>query len=383
MICLLITIGIFGCRKDEPKPVPTPEIANRTVLVYMVAANTLGGAEADSADIKEMTRAIINGDLGNNRWVIYQSTYSNSRLYELTKNGMSMLKEYPSGSSVSIERMQSVIDDSRNYAPAEKYGIVFWSHANGWLEDGVDEGISAKPLSFGQDMNNRMNITSLRAAIENYGFDYLYFDCCLMGSVEVCYELSNCAEYIVASPSEIPLDGMPYDQNLKLLCDGSREALIEAATNTFNHYNGKTSIYERSACMSVIDTQQLKGLTNATAAIYALTPILHPLTTVTNYYGSSHTRQAYYLDFGEYVEALCESNSLDPALLVAYNDAMSKAVIYCDATEAMWNEYFIYNNSGLSTRVFIDAEDANIKGYDRLQWFADVVSHHPEFSSNL
>ncbi len=371
--------GLWSCDNDEPKPTPEPETAERTVLVYMVAANSLGGAEADSADIKEMTMAIDAGDLGENRWIIYQSTYTNSRLYELKKGKIEMLKEYPSGASISIERMKEVIDDSRTFAPANNYGMVLWSHANGWLEDGVDEGIETKPLSFGQDFNKRMNLTSLRTALTGYDFDYLYFDCCLMGAVEVCYELRECADFIVASPSEIPLDGMPYNKNLELLCDGSREALIEAATNTFNHYKNLPSIYEQSACLTVVETKHMKELADATAAIYAITPMQHPLETVTNYYGSRYSLQAYHLDFGEYVEALCKENNINPDLLNAYHSAMEKAVIYHDATEAMWNEFIIYNNSGLATRVFNSSKDVSVNGYDRLQWTTDVVTNHPEF----
>ena len=382
ILCSTLTLGLWSC-SDSDDPAPA-EPVDRTVLVYIVAANSLGidytsggtlYRAVDSLDIEEMTTAIVdNHVLGNQRWIVFHSTYTDSKLIEISANGTRVLKTYSNESAITMARMEQVIADTKALAPAHKYGIVLWSHADGWLENGVSEDLN--PLSFGYHSGKRMNLTSLRMVLEGKGFDFIYFDCCLMGGIEVAYELRHCADYIVACPSELPRDGSDYVINVKEIADGSEQALVRAATNTFNHYNSQLVPEDRTASVSVIRTAGLDALAQAVIPIYQATPMEHPLATVTNYYGSATSRQAYYLDFGEYIEALCNASNLDPALLQAFNSAMSNAVIYHAATPKLWNQWPIYHNSGLSTRVFNSATDLSLKGYNRLQWTSDVVSHH-------
>ena len=378
ILCLFTMSILCSCNNDEPEqPIPPVKFPERTVLVYMVAACDLGQGRADINDIAEMRTAAMAGKLGNNRWIIYHSTTSGSNLLELTAEGDTVvLKNYPKGYSVKIARMSEVIDDTKALAPANSYGMVFWSHGTGWIEDGIDDESTIHPQSFGSDFGETMNITSLRQALHDKDLDYLYFDCCLMGSIEVVYELRDCARYIVSSPSELPWNGMPYNENLEYLVDGSREALVNAATNTFNHYNNLTSAYDRSCTMSVIDTEKIEALAVATAAIYDVTPLEHPLNVVTNYYGRDTSRQAKYLDFGEYINALCNYNNVDNELATVFNNALADVVIFEDSTEKLWNNWPMYSTCGLSTRVFNHPDNINLDGYNRLQWTIDVVSHH-------
>ncbi len=380
---VVMTLGLSSCgdkKNQDPEPMP---IVDRTVLVYMVAANNLGQdyggiKAADSLDIKEMQIAAKNGAIKNNRWIVYHSTYANSKLYELTASELKLLKEYPSGLSVSIDRMTEVINDTKKYAPANNYGMVLWSHASGWIEDGIEEKPESdiKPMSYGIHSGKKMNLTSLRRALQGKGIDYIYFDCCLMGSIEVAYELRECARYIISSPSELPRDGMPYDENMRDLLDGSRDALIRAATNTFNLYANQPNAIDRTCTMTIVDTEGLDEMAIATKAIYELTPYEHPLLNVTNYYGSATSTQADYLDFGEYVEALCSTHNVDAELLNNFNNALNKTVIYKAATEKLWNHWPMRHVSGLSTRVFNNQSSFNNKGYNQLQWATDVVAYH-------
>lgn len=394
-ICLIAAaMAMFqSCGAGEDKPVPPAGTkTTRTVLVYMVAANNLGrptsvdGVKyraADSLDLDEMQLAASRGDLGTGRWLVFHATYDSSRLMELTRDGFKTLRVYEHTAATDAARMAEVIDDVRKTAPAESYGMVFWSHANGWLEDGtVEESTEGVvPLSFGIHKTKRMNITTMRRVLTGRGMEYLYFDCCLMGSVEVAYELRDCADYIVSSPSELPRDGMRYDLNMKYLVDGSREALVHSALNTFNHYNSLDESEMRTATMSVVSTAGLDRLAAATAVIYAVTPPNHPLKRVTNYYGSDRVSQGNYLDFAEYVRALVDANGADVALVEEFDRALEATVVWSRATEKLWDLWPMYNASGLSTRVFTRAKDFDGQAnYGRLQWASDVVA--PRFIIN-
>lgn len=376
-----VLLTLTACN-DKPE---ANDETTRTVLVYMVAANSLGTPvhgypAADSVDLREMATAASRKKLGSGRWLVFYATYDSSQLLELTRNGYKVLKTYENTPATDADRMAQVVADAKALAPAQSYGMVLWSHANGWLEDGVSESID--PLggsgittqSFGVHGTKKMNITTMACVLEDCGMDYLYFDCCLMGSVEVMYELRHCAPYILSSPSELPRDGMNYEVNLPLLIDGSRQALIESARNTFEHYNSMPDADDRSATMTVVETAGLDELARATRAIYCLTEPAHPLKQVTNYFGSNGVSQGNYLDFGEYVRAIAERDGIDQTLVDAYNKALDSAVIYHKATDALWTNWLMLNPTGLSTRVFSREKDLDgLHGYSRLQWTSDVV----------
>lgn len=385
---MVFALALASCGSDSPKPVQPTEPVDHTTLVYVVAANNLGQQypgtpKADSLDLDEMQLAARRGALGGNRWLVFHSTYSGSRLLELTSKGLKELKTYAVDYATDAAVMQQVIDDAKKIAPARNYGMVLWSHASGWIEDGSEyfgNLQSAAPLSYGLHAGHTMNTTTLRYVLEDEDLEFIYFDCCLMGGVEAMYELRNCARYIVSSPSELPRDGMPYDQNVGPLAAGGKDNIIKAARNTFELYQSKQKAEDRTATMTVVETDGLERLADATRAIYDVTAPAHPLKVVTNYYGSDRVSQGYYLDFGEYVAALHERDALDEALLAEFDSALSSVVIYKDATEKLWDDWTIYTNSGLSTRVLTRAEDLTVKGYNHLEWSQKVVA--PRFNNN-
>lgn len=383
---IFLSISLAACSdKEQDGPdgsgSQTGKETRRTVVVYMVATNNLDyNFGFNWMDITEMIKGSANGNMVDDaRWIVYHAPYSeySPRLIEVVRGDTVTLKEYAPGESVTLARMNEVLDDVARIAPAKNYGLVLWSHGSGWVVNGLEEELpddpyKAKPLSYGSDNGKKMNIATLRAAIKGRGIDYLYFDCCNMGTVEVAYELRDAVDYIVGGPAETPGTGMPYDKNMAYLCDGSRESLIKAAETTFNDY-----IYSHTCIMSVYDTSGFDRLAAATGAIYDRTPLPHPGETVTNYYGK--TRQGNFLDFGEYVEALAADAGLDTD---EFKAALDGAVIYTIAPQDYFYSDFcmaalpLYHTSGVATYVFNNETAFTNSGYDTLQWARDVVSRH-------
>ncbi len=360
---------------DAPTP-PEPEDAraSRTMLVYMVATNNLGTGGFDDSDLREMAKAAEAGELGDGRLLVYHASSAGIVLKEITAEGTDTLKTYEKGQvSVTIDRMREVINDTKELAPAKDYGMVLWSHASGWLQDGIVE--ESVPLrSFGQDgsvNSKKMNITSLAEATRDAGLTFLYFDCCYMGSVEVAYELRDCAEYMVMSPAEIPANGMPYDLNLKYLLNTDitvENALVAAATSTFNTYN---DVFEKGDCpntMAVIKTEGLEQLADATRQIYERASFTRAPETDYQKFSPRYTR--YYYDYGQYVESLCN----DEQLLGKWQEAMAGTVRYAAASPWIWSSYPVEHYSGLSTYIVDSTAAGTEKDYNTLQWYKDVAS---------
>ena len=371
LIAIGIAISTFSC-KDEPEQ---PAIAApRTILVYMVANNSLGLGGFDSSDLSEMIMASRSSDFNGGRLIVYQSTFSYTpTLYEISNGKAIKLKEYDSATfSVEASCMQQVINDTKTIAPANDYGLILWSHGNGWLQTGIpNDTLSSadstkNPLAFGEDQGKHMNITTLAQVINDEGFNFIYFDCCYMSTVEVIYELRNATPYIVASAAEVPANGMPYEYNIPLLFEPTPD-LLGACRTTFDYYNSQNGDI-RSCTMTLIDTKYISELAAATANIYRLQPSLpadfkpQKFTLDTN---------CYYFDFGQYVEALSTDT---PQLFEAWKNAIDKVVIYKAATPYMWSQLKLTHHSGLSTFILNSESSCTIKGYNQLQWWTDVAS---------
>jgi|GEM_PF-3663946 len=165
----------------------------------------------------------------------------------------------------SSETLEKFIGFCKNNYPARKYALVISDHGDGWYYQDNDpaERYRARNTFSGNrkskqnsllpdhncdsfpdrisptdkltnraicwdetDDNDALNIGDIRIAIEK-GFgkkiDLVVFDACLMGSVEVAYELKDVADYMLASQEVTPWLGLPYSQILTKISETAAE----------------------------------------------------------------------------------------------------------------------------------------------------------------
>lgn len=385
IFAMLTAFAMQSCgENDEPAPPsPTRSLPSRTVLVYMVSNNNLG--TNSDYDIKEMINGCASPGYGDSRVIIFHKyRYTENgeqkiavQLNEIKPYGIDTLKIYDNDEpAVTVRRMRQVIADVKEIAPALSYGMVFWSHASGWLQDGIQEDAQVQARSFGSDEYGytqimRMSITSLHDAVYDADLDFMYFDCCYMGSVETVYELRDCAPYIICSPAEIPADGMPYHTVLPILTDASlplESMAKKAAQTTFDYYDVNFKKGDCPNTMCVVRTSALDNLASATRLIYDKATTRYD--TSYNYQKYSRTQPCYYYDLEHYVESICT----DVADMDMWRATLAEVVVYADASPWLWNKFTIDHYSGLSTYILNYASSATTKGYNTLSWYADVAS---------
>lgn len=384
----ILMTAVTACSgSDEPAPVPAPEPAgknepvDRAVLLYMLADNSLGRGGFDRQNLADMIQACRDGAFDGNRLIIYHddSKAEKPMLKEVTPLGLKILKEYDAAPlSVAPGRMEEVIGDFKRIAPADRYGLILWSHATGWLINGENSANTsgATPLWFGEDRRNYMNIPVLAGVLEGKGFDYIYFDCCHMASLESLYELRDAADIFAGSCAELPSEGMPYCTALPYLMKKDAD-LTGAAKATFGKYDVLTG-RDRTCTMSVIDARQLDRLAGATRDFYATQPTLPE-----DYTGQPFERPrlngepCYLFDYQDYIDALYFENRTSPEVRQAYAailDVMDDCVVYQASTPSVFNTIDIDAHCGLTTFILRDPSDADIQGYRTLAWYRDVAS---------
>lgn len=366
-IIVIVSALVWGCDDDHASSPPTGN-TNRMILIYMAANNNLGSQGYDQSDIDEMVIAAQRG-WGDNRVLLFHATDQRTQtLEEITTGGIQTLVTYdPNTSSLDPERISQVIADSRRISPADDYGLVLWSHADGWIAP-LDGSNAGQRRSFGSDNGKQLDIPTLARTLEPWGFNFICFDCCYMANVESLYEMRRCARWVTASAIELPAPGMRYDINLPLLLAPEPD-LVGSAQSTFNYYNSLSGSY-RTCAMSVIDLQAMPQLAAATRAIYASAHEPDASYTPQRFMPAG-LRTCYLYDFADYIEA---HDGIDPQLMSNWQSALESAVVYAAATPSIWDAVAINAHCGLSTYILRSATDATTRGYDNLQWWADVTS---------
>lgn len=270
ILCFLLT----GCSdKLEPPVDPTPQPraeAERTVIVYMAADNTL--TSSVRGDTTEMVKGKNMVPENVNFIIFLDDKQQKPAIYEMSaKGGMKLWKQYEEELCTTDSlTMLEVLREIEHYFPARHYGITFWSHATGW----TPEQKSSRQKTFGKDETvpsgkTEMEIPVLHDVLAHLPkFEYIFFDACFMQSIEVAYELRDVTNYMVGSPSEIPGPGAPYDKVIEALSQGDAMGIVRGYDSGYPAtYNG--FLYP-GVLLSCIDCTRLEPFAEITGRL--LTP---------------------------------------------------------------------------------------------------------------
>ena len=208
-----------ACENNDNEGPVTPEPreqVGRTVLVYIVgdAGDSNELSDLFKINFSDMKAGMEEVDYSKCNLVVYSEMKNDlPHLISLKqKNGKVVadtLFTYAEQNPLDKEVMSKVIAQTVDYFPADSYGFVFLSHSSSW----VSASNNANSRSIGYYRKTQMNIPDFREALFSAfpkPLKFILFDSCNMQSVEVAYELRDCAEYFIGSPTEIPGPGAPY-----------------------------------------------------------------------------------------------------------------------------------------------------------------------------
>ena len=269
--------------------------------------NNLSSSLAE--DIRDLEKGFIPGSapLENYLFVfshLVESSYSTPSAPKLQRiflgpdgNPMkeTLLEMEPGTISNRAECIREVLEFLKEkYPEIESFGVLMSSHGTGWTPPGYcttgykNEGNSDviewrrsafpetylsgeylyEPVPGVKSMGYTVTGVNPTVAYETdireiadllpFKLDYIIFDACFMGGVEVACEFRDKCNFVVASQTEILSDGMDYTTMISDLLEGNRADLVSLATNFFNHYN--LSSDNRSATISVVDCSKLGTL---------------------------------------------------------------------------------------------------------------------------
>lgn len=223
----LLLMLLASCSSD---PVPlkvTPDVvekgdtARTTLLVYMAAENSL--ADFAALDVDEILEAVpdVPRDC---RLFVYVDDRRHpvlTQYFRLTDGNAGcsdhvlFTQDVCSSDTAALGKvLDYIIEDY----PTASLDVVMWSHGSGWLRGplnvapqrsiGVDNGNN----SYSNSITRTIEIEELAALLERLPVrvNRLMFDACFMQCAEAAYALRDAAEWVIASPAEIPGAGAFY-----------------------------------------------------------------------------------------------------------------------------------------------------------------------------
>ena len=353
--------------------------AARTVVCYMSAQNSLYNYQ--TADLSEMIEGAQSMPAGN-KLVVYVDKADSTFIYVLTRYSGSNPKPVyyyaTNQNSADPATLTALLEWTKTNHPGKEYGIVFWSHSDGWLPavDGTITGSNENELSvnhgglissksFGIDVGqggnirtdrkadgkigDAMNIPDLASAIAASGirFKYIFFDACLMQGLEVVYDLRNAADYIVASPMFIPGVGAYYTHMVPRALFADDPVKIAStyysdATDSSLPASMVSNYSVVGLVISVVKTDMLEVLAAATKTALATTSIngAQPdMSGVQVYmaYNSNNFYRPEYFDAGMAMSSILSADAYS-----AWRAVYDQCVVYKAGTP----RFYIYDNSG-------------------------------------
>jgi hypothetical protein len=159
----------------------------------------------------------------------------------------------PESAAADPATLYGFFDFVANACPADRYALILWGHSRGPFGLFTDRPFSS-PMAgpFAQDSEQTyiaqtLTLKELRVALRtareslNQRVDIIAFKDCFMSTLETAYELEDSADYIIASPQIVPIEGWPYREIFTALAanpedpEKASRGLVKALKDHYSH----------------------------------------------------------------------------------------------------------------------------------------------------
>lgn len=316
-VILVAAAGLVSCdghKTDEPAENP-----EKVLLLYSAGFNSLSTYLQE--DVKELLGGTYIPARNEDILLIFSkykpaiggySTQTSPVLERVYKENSKLVRDtlliMEKGTlSVAESTVNKVLSFIHDKWPDCSYGMIFSSHATGWLPtgyysnssyyDNLSSGNAAPRIKLpagaapwvepeykegfpvvksvgqevsivnGSSVSYEMGVDGFASAFPMH-FDYILFDTCLMGGVEAAYALRNVTDYVGFSQAEVLSDGLDYRTICsRLLSPSSTPDPKSVCEDYINQYMEQDGLY-KSATYSLIKTSGLDDLAATCSLIF-------------------------------------------------------------------------------------------------------------------
>ena len=408
--------GVSSDRGDDYGGREVMEESRNVLLLYSAGYNSI------SSYLEEDIQDLMTGDLPSNSRIkdvllvyshlpVMKNAYNKPnppvlmRVYKGYEGEVvtDTLVRYPASvHSADPAQLNAVLTYVKDNFTAKTYGMIFSSHATGYLPTGyysnpdtyiyapsaiwrrqghaVRRGVPyvepehdpSLPMvkSIGQDQVGIYgNYESYEIQIEEFAealpmyLDYILFDACLMGGVEVAYELKDRCGLVGFSQTEVLAEGFDYRSIPNYLLSGQEPDPESVCRDYFEQYDVQSGIY-RSATISLVDCRRMEPLAVICADLFG--KYRRDMQHVSPFNVQRYYRYDYHW-FYDLVDILVKAGA-DPADVKALESAVDDCMVYRAATPEFMGSFDIDSYSGFSMYLPCHGNGELDKYYRTLKW---------------
>ena len=232
--------------------------------------------------------------------------------------------------------------------PAKRYLVYLSGHGSGWRKR-IEKG-QVRDVCFDELYNNdSLTLPELKQVlqkvVDNIGkrIDLLFFDACLMGTIEVDYQLKNLVNYCVSGESElltVPLWGELCD---KLVANPTMPPRDLAITIADTYYKQAYNVYQQGKIQqATIAAKDLSRIDQIANDIYYFAHYLRDcvpssastimsLRDNTTKFAPFSDASPYYIDLYEFANLVASNTTYDALKTAAQNLTrdIDSSLLYC------------------------------------------------------
>jgi hypothetical protein len=236
------------------------EIANTTILVYIVGSNLESDGGAATNNIQQMEQigstanmnvVIETGGADKPGWLTVKRQF-------VQKGSVIVLSDLGSINMANTSTIQDFVTWGINNFPAKKYLLVFWDHGGGPNGGfGGDENFNNASTPINQ------LIAAVQGALSSTGatLELIGFDTCLLGSAEFAAGLSSLSHYFVGSEDLEPGLGWQYNTFLNYVNSNPNATGLDIGKVIVDGFTAQNA--GDTTTQSVLDLSQMPNLVNS------------------------------------------------------------------------------------------------------------------------
>ncbi len=258
------TDGKMTISRPENKSTPMGDKGKWTIFVYLCGTDLeSSGQGSATGDIKQMMEAESSDNVrfvvqtgGTKKWINEVFSASEAERWIVQNQDMQKVGSVPLKNMGSSENLADFLKWGVKEYASEKMGVIFWDHGGGCIQGACVDELN------GGDTLDLMEINSAFADVYEGmtdKFEFIGFDCCLMGTAEVANILASYARYFYGSQETEPGTGWDYTTFTNALVKNptaNGAELGKVIADSF--YNECASVQQEKECtLTIVDLSKM------------------------------------------------------------------------------------------------------------------------------
>lgn len=258
------TDGKMTISRPENKSTPMGDKGKWTIFVYLCGTDLeSSGQGSATGDIQQMMDAESSDNVrfvvqtgGTKKWINEVFNANEAERWLVQNQDMKKVGSVPLKNMGSSDNLSDFLKWGVKEYASEKMGVIFWDHGGGCIQGAcVDE----------LNNNDTLDMMEINSAFSDVyetmtdKFEFIGFDCCLMGTAEVANILASYARYFYGSEETEPGSGWDYTTFTNALVKNPSSnggELGKVIVDSF--YNECASVQQEQSCtLTVVDLSKI------------------------------------------------------------------------------------------------------------------------------